>query len=95
MPKCTKCNGRLAKDWLNEDTKWIPSLKCINCGKQYYERASKEEIEATNTFTQIEIGERLGITRQAVSLIEEKALRKLRDAATSVFKGNMRKEDLL
>lgn len=77
---CTKCNGLLVQDWLDEDgEKWVPALKCVNCGKYWYPMADKKELSRGNQHTLNEIGDILGCTRQNVTLIEKQAMAKLRN----------------
>lgn len=77
---CTKCSGLLVRDDLREDPDVIPCLRCVMCGKYYFEMASVEEL-AVKAHTRREVRDILGVSHQAVQQREHKALKKLRIAA--------------
>lgn len=83
---CTKCNGLLAKDWLSEGPDTIRCMKCINCGKYYYNRATPEEIaKHPEPQERKEVARDIGdVTNERVRQIECRALDKLRKAIKKI-----------
>ena len=82
LPRCHRCQGCLAWSYLMENIGGgytIECVKCLNCGHYYYDM--DHEVEGgmeRKPMTSQAIGDKMGISRQAVQQIEQRAIKKLR-----------------
>jgi hypothetical protein len=89
---CPKCNGFVTKTYVRESDMYgvsaMPAAHCVNCGKHWFPPVSKAEKDLDPTGkTYKEIGEDLGVTRQAVEQQAKKAMNKLKEACREVCLG--------